>query len=119
MDTANNTKKDLKLYFSLTTGDLYYVEADEIKNLDEAQVPLIQKPNPRCHKCFGRFYTGRHHKMSEGKWVPDYYQMCPNCLKKCVDFEAIKDKELKVYTPKTTTELADQTFVDAVKDVHD
>jgi len=109
-----NEKPDLKLYFSLATGDMYYVQEDEVKHLDESQVPLLKKPSRKCNKCFGRFYIGQHHKLVDGKWVPDYYMMCPNCMIKCVDFEAIKDKELKVYTPRTTTEAADQSFIDAV-----
>ena len=95
---------DLKLYFSLISGDLYYIEEDEVKNLDKSQVPLLHKPKPNCKKCYGRFHTGF-------ETIRKHYIPCPKCMKTCIDWEAIKDDEIVVESPRTTTEIADHEFI--------
>ena len=94
----------LKLFFSLISGDMYYVEPDEIKNLDKSQVPLTTKPKSNCKKCFGRFYV-----MYEIK--KKYYIPCPKCMKTCVDWDTMKSEEIVVEAPKTTNEIADHEFI--------
>jgi len=97
---------ELKLYFSMISGELYSVEADEVKNLDKSQVPLKQKPNPSCRKCNGRFYIGKEMQMIDGKWQPRGYMLCPRCAKKCIDFDKLGSDDIVVETPRTTNELA-------------
>lgn len=100
---------DLKLYFSLVSGDIYYIEPDEIKNLDSSQIPLLKKPNSNCKKCYGRFYT-----MFETK--RKYYIPCPKCMRTCVDWAALKADPV-VETPVTTKQIADNEFIEAVKQI--
>lgn len=76
-----NTEK--QIMFSLITGDIYTILSDEIKNMDEYQVPLKKRPLSNCKKCFGRFYTGRHLKHN-------LFIMCSKCSPKCVDIEKVK-----------------------------
>ena len=87
--------KELKLFFSLISGDMYYVEEDEVKNLDKSQVPLLKKPKENCKKCYGRFYT-----MFET--IKKYYIPCPKCMKTCVDWDAMKNEEIVIENTKTT-----------------
>lgn len=96
---------ELKLYFSLISGDIYHVEEDEVKNLDANQIPLHKKPNSNCKKCYGRFYMGYDPNKK-------YYIPCPKCLNKCVDWEALKEDPV-VETPKTTDQIADDEFIEA------
>ena len=90
-------EKELKLYFSLLSGDIYTIEADEIKNLDGHQIPLIKKPLTSCRKCYGRFYIGFNTTLK-------VYQICPKCANKCIDFKAIKNKSIEIETIKQTDE---------------
>jgi len=99
---------ELLLYFSLLSGDIYHVEADEVKNLDKSQMPLLKRPNPNCNKCYGRFYTGF-------ETIKKYYVPCPKCMRKCVDWERLKDGDLVIETPKTTNEIADHEFIMAAE----
>ena len=98
----------LKLFFSLISGDMYYLESDEVKNLDKSQVPLTEKPNSNCKQCYGRFYTGFEVNKK-------YYIPCPKCMKTCVDWEALKDGDIVIETPKTTNEIADHEFITAAE----
>lgn len=100
--------EDLKLFFSFISGDLYYVSEDEIKNLDKSQMPLLKKPDSSCKKCYGRFYVGFEPNKK-------YYIPCPRCMKKCVDWNAMKEDPV-VETAKSTTEMADDEFNKAVND---
>jgi len=100
--------QELKLFFSLVSGEMYYVEPDEVANLDKSQVPLIKKPSQSCKKCYGRFYT-----MYETK--KKYYMPCPKCMKKCVDWESMKAEEAIVETPMTTNEIAEHEFIKEVE----
>jgi hypothetical protein len=79
----------LKMFFSLTSGEIYEVQEDEVKNLDEHQVPLLQRPTNNCKKCYDRLYIGKHMSMTPEGWQFDYYMMCPKCSKKCIDFNQI------------------------------
>jgi len=89
---------DLKLYFSLISGEIYYIGADEVKNLDSAQIPLIKKPNSSCKKCYGRLYLYRDRG---GK----YYIPCPSCFRKCVDWDTFKNDDVVIDTPVTVKEV--------------
>lgn len=76
-------RKDLCLYFNLISSDLYYIESDEIKNLDKYQIPLIKKPKTSCRHCFGRG--------SEGKDIKtNLYKPC-RCMKFCINFDKTPD----------------------------
>ena len=101
---------ELKLFFSLITGNLYYVEADEVNNLDQAQLPLKQKPNSSCKKCYGRFYEGRD-------VIKNYYIPCSKCSQKCIDYDALKDKDIVVHSPRAVPRLADESFNQAINEV--
>ena len=98
---------NLKLYFSMISGDIYYIEEDEVKILDNTQIPLIKKPDSNCKKCYGRFYIGF-------ETIKKYYMPCPRCMKKCIDWEALKEDPV-VETPKTTKEVADHDFIAAAE----
>lgn len=85
-----------KIYFGILSGRVYTVDADEVKNLDEYQVPIKDKPKPSCKRCFGRGYTGIHTN-------PKYYAIC-KCIHKHIDFNAIKEKEAQK-RKETTNEV--------------
>jgi hypothetical protein len=99
--------EELKLYFSLISGELYYIEPDEVKNLDNNQIPLVKKPNSKCKQCYGRFYTGF-------EVTKKYYVPCPKCMKKCIDWD-IQPESVDVSTTKTTNEIADNEFINEVE----
>jgi len=102
--------KNLKLLFSLITGDMFYVEEDELRNFATSHVILKEKPNGSCKKCYGRFYIGKEvHK--------NYYIPCPRCIKKYADWDAMKSDSLMVEQPRTTTDIADKSFADAMKKI--
>jgi len=96
----------LKIYFSLISGDIYYIEEDEIKNLDQTQIPLKQKPRSNCKQCFGRFHIGKHMNKVDGSWHGNYYIPCPKCKATCVDWKAMKSEDIEISAPRTTNELA-------------
>jgi len=85
-DQTQYTVKNLKLMFSLVTGQTYTVEEDEVKNLDEYQIPL-KKPFPKhCKACFGRGYIGHRCVITpEGTKPTEHLSFCMKCLHKCVD----------------------------------
>lgn len=48
-----------KLYaFSVITGQVFDIDEDDIKTLFNYQIPITEKPNSSCKKCFGRGYSG-------------------------------------------------------------
>ena len=104
---------NLKCFFSMVSGEIYHVEEDEVKNLGKDQIPLKEKPKSNCKKCYGRFFTGRHMKRVDNNWVQDYYIPCPKCAQKYIDWATFKE-EVQVESTKTTNELADKNFVDAI-----
>ena len=67
-----------KLYFSLFSGQIYEVPEDEVKNLDEAQIPLLERPKQNCNKCFGRGYIYKDIKSG-------FYTVC-KCMKDKINF---------------------------------
>jgi len=99
---------NLKLFFSMVSGELYFLGEDEIKNVDNAQIPMLKKPNSNCKQCYGRFHVGFETKKK-------YYIPCPKCKNKCVDWDALKD--VVVETPQTINEVAEQDFTDAIEDI--
>jgi len=86
--------KPLKMFFNLLSGDIYYLEADEVDNVDMYQIPLIKKPKSSCKHCYGRFYIGY---ISSKK----HYAICPKCKNTCIDWAALKDNYIEVDTIKT------------------
>ena len=95
---------DLCLYFSLISGDLYYVEGDEVKNLDTSQIPLTNKPKSNCKKCYGRFHVGFER-------IKKYYIPCPKCKNTCVDWDNFNEQDVVIENPKTTSEIANHDFI--------
>lgn len=84
-------EQNKKLYFSLFSGELYLVNADETAELDAFQVPLLKYPNKNCKKCHGRFHEGFN-------LTYKHYMMCTKCLKKCADINSVffKAKKRKI-----------------------
>lgn len=78
--------KKIKLFFSMLSGNIYEIEEDETKNLDNFQVPLIKKPHHSCKKCYGRLYTGQND-------TKQFYIICRSCGRKCIDFKYAKKME--------------------------
>lgn len=73
-----------KLYFSLLSGEIYEVEADEGKNLDKYQIQLKQRPKSSCRKCYGRLYRGFDIRNK-------IYQVCISCMNKCIAKDVADD----------------------------
>lgn len=99
----------LKLFFSMLTGDMFYVEEDEVKNLDKHHIPLKQKPKG-CKRCHDRFHEGYD-------IIHKYYLPCTKCMRKCADWDNIKGDEVTIERPKTTNEIADKAFTDAMNHI--
>lgn len=68
---------ETKLYYSIFSGIVYEVCADESSVLDDGQIPLISRPKISCKKCYGRGYEGVDPKRN-------LYLAC-GCLRKCID----------------------------------
>lgn len=73
-----------KVYFSLLSGEIYEVEADEGKNLDKYQIPLKHRPKGSCRKCHGRLYRGFD-------TINKLYVVCLPCMSKCIVAHAADD----------------------------
>ena len=82
-------EKKLKLFFSMLSGEIYQIEEDEVKNLDQFQIPLKQRPNPSCKKCYGRGWI--HHNITHR-----VYEMCRRCARKCIDFDSLKSTKVEI-----------------------
>lgn len=81
METINN-----KIFvYSVFSGTLYSILKEDIKYLDEGQLPLTQMPKNNCKKCYGRLNVGRDHQNLT-------FQPC-SCLRKIIDFDTIKSIE--------------------------
>lgn len=79
-------QNDQKLvYYSLLSGEIYEIDADEVENMDQFQIPLTQRPK-QCKKCFNRGYIGYDSTLK-------YYPMC-KCVLKCIDHSRIKDVKI-------------------------
>ncbi len=72
-----------KLIFSVTLGEIYEIDEDEIILLDRRQIPLLEKPRSSCKRCYGRFYES----YTPAECV---YNICTKCGKECIDMELIK-----------------------------
>ncbi len=73
------------MYLSLTTGQIYTIEKDEIKHQDVYQLPLKKRPSVSCNKCYGRGYIGTSKKTK-------MLTLCNTCMRKCVDTDLIKEQ---------------------------
>lgn len=82
MKIPMETTDELRLYFSLTSGEIYAICADEIKNLDDFQIPLKSRPKS-CKVCYGRMHVG--FLTTHG-----IYLMCPKCAIKHVIISEVK-----------------------------
>ena len=78
-------------FFSLTSGEIYKVFEDEIKNLDKYQIPLKSLPSTSCRKCYGRGYFGKDLKLN-------IFLVC-KCMQKHINFDKF-NQEITVETPK-------------------
>jgi len=83
-----------KLIFSLITGDIFEMEADEMKNIEKHQIPLTHKPQRSCKKCYGRMHQGFN-------IVTQAYELCVKCKTKCIDFNNLTHDEIDLETIKT------------------
>lgn len=81
METNNNTT----YVYSVFSGTLYEIINDDIKYLDEGQLPLTKKPNTNCKKCHGRFNVGRDSQNLS-------FFPC-SCLRKIVNVDIVKSLE--------------------------
>ena len=75
------------LYYSLLSGDVYEIDADEVGNLDEFQIQLTAPPKSNCDVCYGRGHIGYD-------VLKKYYPMC-RCIMKKIDKERIGEVNLK------------------------
>ena len=73
-----------KWFFSLISGELYQIDEDEAKLLDDYQIALKCRPPTKCDKCYGRFFTSYY---VTGR----YYEVCKKCAKKTVDSDFFKN----------------------------
>ena len=85
-------EQKFKYYYSLVTGRIERILADEVKLLEVYQIPLTRRPRENCNKCYGRAFINQdvQHKV---------YLPC-NCVKKVIDTENYKNGEISFYTPK-------------------
>jgi hypothetical protein len=83
---------NIKLYFSLISGEIYGVLPEEEKVLDKYQVPLLKPPKPTCKKCHGRGYPYKNISLG-------IYPIC-NCLRRHIDFSRVKEEEFNMETLK-------------------
>jgi hypothetical protein len=75
------------IYYSLVSGDVYEIPADEVENLDDFQIPLLRKPKSNCKTCYGRGYIGFDAQKK-------YYPMC-RCIMSKIDKERL-DGDIKL-----------------------
>jgi hypothetical protein len=79
------TNNKISYVYSVFSGTLYEILNEDIKYLDEGQLPLNQKPKTNCKKCYGRFNIGRDSQNFS-------YYPC-SCLRKLVNVDIIKGLE--------------------------
>lgn len=79
--------KEKLLYYSLLSGEVYEIGADEVENLDDFQLPLLARPKQSCKKCYGRGYIGYDR-------AKKYYPMC-RCTVKQLDKSKLGDVGVK------------------------
>lgn len=85
-------EKEFAYYYSLVTGRVEKILADEIKLLEVYQIPLKKKPQSTCKKCYGKRYS-RYDTFNKA-YIP-----C-NCVKKVADLENYQNSEISFYIPK-------------------
>lgn len=79
----------MNYYFSIFGGYIYSANQKEEQVLDGFQIPLTSKPDNKCTKCYGKFYTGYD-------LTKRHYIACPKCMKKYLDVKKIiKNKNAK------------------------
>ncbi len=61
--------------FNVYSGSVFELQEEELKNLQEGEMPLEKAPKRNCKKCYGRGYTGK----DKLKFI---YQPCPQCIEK-------------------------------------
>jgi prepilin-type N-terminal cleavage/methylation domain-containing protein len=73
-----------QMIFSLVTGQIYEVGIDEVRHLDENQVPLTKEFPSNCKKCYGRGVIGKRCQIKdkEATATKDLVYCIP-CLRKC------------------------------------
>ena len=82
-----------KLYaFSVITGQIFDIDEDDIKTLFNYQIPITEKSNPSCKRCFGRGYTGIDTNTK-------FHYMC-SCTSKNI-MKGYNASEIVISTPKT------------------
>lgn len=79
-------KEKTTYYFSIFGGYIYEANAEEEKVLDAFQIPLTEKPDSSCKKCYGRFHVGYD---TEQK----HFIICKSCSKKYLDVKKILSKK--------------------------
>ena len=89
---SENTTPARQIMFSMITGDIYEIEADELKNMDKYQIPLKMRPSGSCRKCYGRMYSDFNRTLK-------IYTPCSKCVNRCVDFDKYKE-EVEIETAK-------------------
>lgn len=84
-------EKAFKYYFSLVTGEIVKILADEVAILENYQIPLRKKPNT-CKKCYNRCYS-KYDDFNQA-YIP-----C-KCVTNAIDNDAYKGTEISFYIPK-------------------
>jgi hypothetical protein len=65
----------MKTIFNVYSGSVFELQEDELKNLQEGEIPLERKPKASCKKCYGRGYIGK----DKLKFI---FQPCTQCIEK-------------------------------------
>jgi len=68
------------IVLSLVSGEVYEIEADEIKTLELYHAILKEYPKSNCSQCHGRGIIGLN-------VANNFYEPCMKCLRKCLDTE--------------------------------
>jgi hypothetical protein len=102
------SQQERKLFFSLLSGDIYVIDADETKNLDAYQVPLKHRPSNNCNRCFGRGHVGFN-------TVNQQYVICKKCMRKCIDFDAARISDEQLNEKMKEVERRNATTLDLTK----
>lgn len=75
-------KKDVKLFFSINSGEIYEALPDEVERLNQFQIPLLRRPKG-CKLCYDRFHVGKN--LGTLMYVP-----CAKCSKKLIDWDKLQ-----------------------------
>jgi hypothetical protein len=65
----------MQYIYNVYSGECYSILEYELKNVQEGEIPIRQKPKTSCKKCYGRGYIGRDS-------TKHIFQPCPNCIEK-------------------------------------